>query len=97
MTAEDISQVPAAISGCQDLVYKIPWDVQKREFLGLDAKFEFTTHFNFSFWKETHQMVLQIDTSIYIVDSIYTKPIDTMCIYYLLYIYLCQSAAPFDG
>jgi len=38
------------ISGSQGLACEFAEDVQKREFLGLDAKFEFTTHFDFSFF-----------------------------------------------
>jgi len=36
------------ISGSQGLACEFAKDVQKREFLGLDAKFEFTAHFNFA-------------------------------------------------
>jgi len=38
------------ISGLGD---ELAEDVQKREFLGLDAIFEFTTHFKFSFLPST--------------------------------------------
>jgi len=40
---------PADISGSQGLACEFAKDIQKREFLGLDTKFEFTTHFDFSF------------------------------------------------
>ena len=46
-TAEHIWWGAADISGFQGLDDELPQDVQKKEFLGLDAKLEFTTHFNF--------------------------------------------------
>ena len=52
-TGENILYGPADISGSRGQADELAEDVQKREFLGLDAVFEFTTHFKFSFLPST--------------------------------------------
>ena len=45
----------SSICGSQGQADELAEDVQKREFLGLDAEFEFTTHFNFSLSEDAEE------------------------------------------
>jgi len=49
----DLKFTAESFSGSQGQADELAKDVPKREFLGLDAEFEFTTHFNFSFLPST--------------------------------------------